>query len=1121
MLSRPFKSNLWLQEFLKKREMEGPTGSPLFTYHAEPSEFVILKTELQKCVQKAQSFGYEDPFKLWDRETDYAIFVLYASIFWQQTYDGSSWSWNAIWESLGVSPSAVSNSLGDIVRKGLAWWGLRTNTSGYVYLGSIAREAGLPQKLLTDGHGSVGYILDMVLKTALKCDASEALILSWVDAYKARLPLSYQKSAIVSLLADTIKAVLDIKKKITTSTVDDARNELERKYPGWRKAFPLPLNDDVAHNLINRLLDNAIEASAGYVRMGSPMRITRRIKQTDDGDWELLASLFSPARISILEGIKERLLGLRISASTKYIDTILRLHTDNDSSRPPVYFMQGQSDYFFKGEDAASEFLLQYSSSSGVLGMSPCVGGAALDAELPWIFDSKEFDFAFRQQGGGSVHGMELYAALCPGWSVPEATELGALKGTSRTVWKITQNSILEKDGLSFKVRLGCAQETESLGWDRMGRIWTPEIISPSLAFQGLPDVLLQAGDRSCRCNGKLLWKREGMENYVPLERSTMRPGPANVWFRAASGASLRSRMLLLPKNASFTLEPSRSDGGYVHLKGWQIAEARLIPGQSDISLKSSRYGEDLTLDLELAPGALPPEYTELELHWAGCTQPARIRFPFPQKGARIFDAEGKHIEKGNNLCVSRLHGLRLFYFGLGFNSAKIRLSLSGDKNKRIDYPLDARENVQSIRLVDLKESLLEMLALESGIDARVRLEVFSSEERLSWWDFSRYDEQLAHGENEVVLDIEENSASSSRAIKALLLSQPELGSRDLPRVDIEGDGKQRWSTLPLNEQGPWLIFDSSEGSAMRPLLRFVQDGQPPQDMDRLQQAICADETIRAMAFRDSIAFMERDPMAKEWNTLISLLSQLHTLPLSTLEVWKELIRSPFAMAILALHPNLSFKEITSRASSELPFLWSLVTRKDWSNASKHILSVYNKMFGNLQDEGKMATMMWEDQMKRRLDAISSYCPAVWAMLHISIPLPENKNNLLAVKNYYNLATTRNHLYIDDNSPLQEVMRRHADDEWPTYFLKDVKRQLGDNEIRKFIPRLSEWQYSVIGLPVLLTLQNYTSQSILFSRDYNADLIFQIRRHLSFSLEWFEQAAQLIAFCCFSEDFKL
>lgn len=138
--------------------------------------------------------------------------MLYAALCWQQRYGGTTWTYDVILNGLNTSLSNPSLELRDIIERGLNFWGLAKSERGYAYLGAIAREAGLPQKLLAENRGAVGRLLHSVLREALRSGQSGSIVTSWIESCKTLLPQSYWNEEIIALLADSINAILNIKK---------------------------------------------------------------------------------------------------------------------------------------------------------------------------------------------------------------------------------------------------------------------------------------------------------------------------------------------------------------------------------------------------------------------------------------------------------------------------------------------------------------------------------------------------------------------------------------------------------------------------------------------------------------------------------------------------------------------------------------------------------------------------------------------------------------------------------------------------------------------------------------------------------------------------------------------
>ena len=172
-----FKSKGWLNDFLARRGLSKPDGRHLFSYHATPDEFLSLEEGLRKNIDAVSRMGIDNPLILLKNSSDFnAVFVLYASLCWQQRYAGTTWSYDVILEGINITLDISTQELKDLISNGLRFWGLVENDRGYRYLGAIAREAGLPQRLLSENRGAVGRILHSVLREALQSNQSGDII---------------------------------------------------------------------------------------------------------------------------------------------------------------------------------------------------------------------------------------------------------------------------------------------------------------------------------------------------------------------------------------------------------------------------------------------------------------------------------------------------------------------------------------------------------------------------------------------------------------------------------------------------------------------------------------------------------------------------------------------------------------------------------------------------------------------------------------------------------------------------------------------------------------------------------------------------------------------------------
>ena len=175
---------------------------------------------------------------------------------------------------------------------------------------------------------------------------------------------------------------------------------------------------------------------------------------------------------------------------------------------------------------------------------------------------------------------------------------------------------------------------------------------------------------------------------------------------------------------------------------------------------------------------------------------------------------------------------------------------------------------------------------------------------------------------------------------------------------------------------------------------------------------------------------------------------------------------------MIAFHPCNSLSEnITARVETELPFLWNFVSKEDWIAVSNCARDYCARHFHDDEDGH-----IWQMYMGLILKNFELYCPSVNALLHIAVSLPCDAQLLSMVRTGYTLKLFANVLFNESSSDMQKLIRRHANDTWPMAFLDSVNYMKKISNVRKFLPFSQNWRNSVIGLPILLTLQAFAPQ---------------------------------------------
>ena len=238
---------MWLNNFLCKRDLKKPNGSPLYTYQVSDSEFNELKIYLQSAVQHDKE-NYILP----------ALFCLYCSEWYRRFYKGE-WSWEPILKSLNIK--LETNFRSYLVQNGLKYWNrqiIRYNNSHNSYLGSIFREGGLPYSLLIQ-EGSrfqelFRKILDLYYKNPQLILEQNSLL-----PFLNYFPEAFKEKTTLSLIIEMASNLISLVDKHDLAHLSDPIGYLEENLPDWRIKFPIPLTDKTADKFILGLFNSVVK----------------------------------------------------------------------------------------------------------------------------------------------------------------------------------------------------------------------------------------------------------------------------------------------------------------------------------------------------------------------------------------------------------------------------------------------------------------------------------------------------------------------------------------------------------------------------------------------------------------------------------------------------------------------------------------------------------------------------------------------------------------------------------------------------------------------------------------------------------------------------------------------
>lgn len=1103
---------------LLSRGLNKPDGRPLYDYRLSDKEFSDLESFLKEYLVKFGRLSCTTLDIIKDAPGFPALFVLYAAEWWRRRYNGSGFSWEPILHGLDVDPDSWTPSQrSTCVSVGLRDWRLTLRASGGLrYLGTIALQGGLPMHLLAQARGNLGRILRIVLKEASRTTASAADIQGWVISLKHYLPRTYRQTEIYLLLAEVIVTVLRLKEEACLTQSAGAIAQLENRIPKWRESFPLPIGDADAQKLIEQLIKDA--ATVRVERQSRLCAVERFLEKCPDGRWHLCSRLALPDSAEVTKIAS--LYNLESDSMPRMMDFSLVVNETEQTTS--IRKLAGHDKYRIdrclwnvSNSNAADEHILRLSALDSRSWSTTAFRGEALDPELPWIFDAGDEFFALLRQGSGAVATNEAYIAIPSGWNAVSAEEEipifeGVIHQLERKVFRVRGSACFSSNGIVCRVRTGRADAKQEYYEWRGQRLWG-EFIKPSMAFLGAPKLLKV--DENCGAQqmaGACGWHPIGTRGSFGASPV----GPVEFWYPVNGDVKFRSRMVVLAPNARTAMDFTDSRSGQIHLENWDAIRAVLV--STGVTANVTHNTNCLSIGLNVAGSDTVPEWVELDIYWPQTPVPARVRLPYPARGARAFDANGRELPPGSLLSANRLLGTRILCL-IGSLSAIPRISLElrlKGHNKRSFFPIviaDQSLHVE-IRLQDYASEIAQLLANDDKPDSSIEAIVRIGKEISTQLNIARYESRLVRENGRVSLDASGFRGISEEAlaelpVMAMRLEFPGDDAICLSGFASQGVATGTWEFDPdRREPGSWLIFPLAGSSlSFRPTIWPVDGYAAAEGL--IPKAIgIPEENLRVIELEKAIEIVSKDFLDHGWTDIERLATQLGHLPLVTLDMWRCFARSPKGMAALVIRFSSLSITFIERFASELPFVWETVPFTVWLEAMANLKRQCDAWYGSA------GATVFTSHLDNRIAELTSYHPALYNLLGLaraaisgSIP-PE----IQAFRSPCMDRVCEQQLIAREDSPLQVLLRTHADIDnngvqWPTHFNSIIGRSRNRTVYTQFFCNSHMgFQDGVINLPILLAAQVANDDTADWFDD--PDQIHELRKHMAFDPDWFTEA---------------
>jgi hypothetical protein len=1109
----------WINKILNLRNISKPNGQPLYQYRITDEEF----KELHDLLKLSSTMGVNHIVHMlaWD-----ACFVFYASEWWRRYYTGQ-WGWEGIFESIGIDFNELTaGRRNDLIEMGLHRWrrDLRVSDGTRKFLGTIATEGGLPLNQLVDHGGWLKEILRPVLKKHVSRGISIPIL---IENYRDLIPRSYRSSELDNILSDIIEMVVKLRQEHQLMNKESPLKWLDKNQPGWRENFPLPIDDESGKSLLSDLVDAAAKAKEDE-DTHNPFVLERYLIRAESKFPEFVAQLEIPTFVNFQS------IGIDTSNSHLPSTYEVEVFEPNGSVWPwcraisttyrnkQVLKLSGRS-LKLTGTDAVKELRLRFKSMGETFHEIEVLNASYLDIDLPWLFRLAENKWIFYGVASQSVKDRNALAYIPVNQTINNLNENHEIKASGElfngNIYLLSGSIQSVSEDAKFKLSAGSEETIDS--FHLSGKLLQLNSV-PREVFIGLPDLIetnLITGLVSRKSAQFLIAKPVGVDtDWKHLSETDA--GYFEVRLLDDAGNILLSRRIgILSSKFLYSIKPDAKSvrEGLINISGVSNTLINVNNTNVSSSIKSNSSSVDVVLKAE----GSPPHSINCSLLAPGHKRDIFLTFPFPSKGALLFDEQGNQVSFSRHFYLNHLMGFRLKVFDEKFHPG-LKVTLTFELLDT-DIPYKESKDLYIRRKPVLKGDMTEfsiydwstiidsLMSVSTSLDSCVKVLMIMHGQEVFNFRVFRYENEMkpiwSEGAVELDSSVLQNIDSKTLEetyVTAIFLNQPEQQNFSLTSLSSEEVLTGKWLFSPESRQdGPWMIYPLANSKLkFRPLLWDVKNLTEISEEDysnitTLQKAMgVTDSGLRVELIRNILLLMSSNLDHKSWTYLDNLWKKCSHLPMATFDVWKVAVSEPRFLASLLMRNN---DDILEKLELEFPLIWELVRLSEWEaslNQYKEKISI------NLNDDEELVNELIKKKILK-IETLSLSMSSIGGILRFKL-LNEFPQELQAMAHP---------LFMEPliKSELQKLLQRQSDSEWPellSYFVETECQKL-PNRYSSFLLTYHSFQLSIIFLPLLLAWRTMSSDMEDWPKN-TADL-FKIKQLKYFDEDWFNTSFQYLS----------
>ena len=1108
----------WLRDFKIERIIANKSatidGRPLYGYQLTTQELENLKRIFST---------YYRGLSLNNIKLNHyygAAFVLLGSEFFRRQYE-SQWSWEAIYQFIGMRPIEDATERTNLVELGFEYWKLpkieAEEGKKRDIFGSVLNQGGLPWRLVQDRDNALNKIIQYCFSNYTELIAEHGSLMPVIEkqAVERRLSDYLSNQSTFELISGVVETVVGFQRKYPDiAIVGDPFKYLSEKEPNWIYKFPLPLNEENAKGLIKgwfddakRQIDKGQKAKENIENYFIAENFWYEAFETDDLLSGLRTRVTQPNLLTLsfnklLAQPASLRLELLIYEEERVLVKGLYFYAEIEDQKLLIKSRPGANKFLLRRRQPQKPLIVKLMSAGGAIYEEMIIGSSLSEKGLPLYFIKDEDHYkCVSDSGSFTTSHLKGYLYLPKGFTIKNAPEVLTEDGDLQ----INYRSLYEGEEASWIEVINSIDLIQDIRGETLELSYEANNCDPSKAIHlvGEEELTLKGSRYIYRTFPILKNAPEGSIEYVngkilQRERQDKIVGNVNYQVKTRAGKTLLiRRFAVLPKSFEISIDAINLNRAELETRiSLKEPLTRHTPVDFHFSvmdrhcdlqvIENSR--NDFTIHI-LDPNKIPSDIY-IAVDSSDHPEPLRLEIPLPIVGMRIEKDHFYLQENRLKLSLDEMIGHDIVLFDReSITEVKIKLQLHFERyrNGRIklisEHILKPRSRQQRLNLISFKDEIERLMSIIDDLDAYVTMTISSP--NLGKVDIILCKFHISGRVNYLT------PLTSDFVVHLRGISEKDLGKIEFSWISLLDPSKLTPLTISRTEpslnaneislyfneglEGEALgliISDSASELSLRPILKvnskLLEKLSPAKGSVQYAVAHFNPSTNRT-SFNDLFRLMQEDLEHPGWNYFKDLKNTIpKELSLSTFAAWKSLARN-FELLTLAFFNLRLDVDFCHRMRNELSLIWEAIPYHLWQNsADQYSQYIQEKYFPEKSQQDFMPSLIriladYNDRLKSILLADEITIKAIHG---------GSSRDLMTEDALSSIRIAKNRLVFDNDD---KIWPTYLQDELIVWFNSEIleRNLLSESFLNVlFAEKEPTYRYSFLLLPVYMAAVN-------------------------------------------------